>query len=202
MPSYWKDPDRTPITSDEAIRLWAGEAYDLLVRVASRYNKVVGPAELVSRAQELTGVRTDVPTVEWYPRLLQTVIHRCHATGEPPLTSLVVNPRDESVGVAYAEVLKLQGLAGANALAREKHAAAARLDCYLKYASNVPPNATPQLTSTARRAATAPARARAASGPRTPRAVKPEPVPDKPLNRVCPTCFLETPLNGECQNCM
>ena len=67
MPSYWKDPDRTPITSDEAIRLWAGEAYDLLVRVASRYNKVVGPAELVSRVQELTGVRTDVPTVEWYP---------------------------------------------------------------------------------------------------------------------------------------
>ncbi len=200
MPSYWKDPDRTPLTSDEAIRVWAAEAHDLLVRVASRYNKVIGAPEMVSRIQELTGVRTDVPTSEWYARFLQQIVHRCHATGEPPLTSLVVNPLDGAVGVAYAEVLKLQGLAASNALAREKHAAAARLDCYLRYASDVPANATPQITQHVLRAHT-PTRTRS-TAPRTPRPVPKAEVPDKPLNRVCPRCFLETPLSGECQNCM
>ncbi len=200
MPSYWKDPDRTPVTSDEAVRSWAAEAHELLIRVGSRYNKVIGQSELVSRVQELTGVRTDVPSAEWFPKLLQLIVHRCHATGEPPLTSLVVNPLDGAVGVAYAEVLKLQGLAASNALAREKHAAAARLDCYLRYASDVPANATPQITQQVLRATT-PVRPRSTT-PRTPRPPAKPDVPDKPLNRVCPTCFLETPLSGECQNCM
>jgi hypothetical protein len=27
------------------------------------------------------------------------------------------------------------------------------------------------------------------------------PPPDVPLTRICPQCFLETPIIGECQNC-
>lgn len=202
MPSYWTDPDRTPLTSDEAIRTWAAEAHDLLVAVASRYGSVISPAQLAARMQDRTGVRTDTPPTEWYGRLLQQIVHRCHATGEPPLASLIINPRDGGVGVAYVEVLRLQGLAAANPLAREKHAAAARLDCYLRFASDVPANATPQLAPQTGRTVTAPSRTRVASGPRTARPAAKPAVPDKPLTRICPTCFLETPLDGECQNCL
>lgn len=199
---YWKDPERTPLTSDEAVRTWANEAHDLLLDVAARYNAVVGAPQLLQRVQDRTGVRTDAPTVEWVPRLLQQLVHRCHATGEPPLTSLIVNPLDGKVGVAYAEVLRLQGLSASNELARERHAAAARLDCYLRYASDVPADATPQLAPQLRRTVAQPARKRP-TAPRTPRvSAKPAPKPDKPLARICPTCFLETPLEGECQNCL
>jgi hypothetical protein len=203
VPSYWTDPDRTSITSEEAVRRWADEAHDVLLDVASRYNKVITPATLMSRVQDRTGARTDAPTTEWYPRLLQQIIHRCHATAEPPLTSLIIG-RDGGVGVAYAEALRLQGLGAANALAREKHAAAARLDCYLRYASDVPDGAVPQLTAEVRRAATAPSGSRGSSPVRSPRAPRTSHVaaPDRPLNRVCPRCFLETPLDGECQNCL
>jgi hypothetical protein len=100
------------------------------------------------------------------------------------------------VGVAYAEVLRLQGLTVTNALGRERQAAKARLDCYRAFAKDVPANATPQLSPQLQRVVPPPARARAAS-----RTVLPV-VPDKPLNRICPTCFLETPITGECQNCM
>ncbi len=197
------DPDRQIITSEDAIRRWAAEAHAVLLDVASHYNKVITPATLTTRVQDRTGVRTDAPASEWYPRLLQQVIHRCHATGEPPLTSLVIG-RDGGVGVAYAEALRLQGLGAANPLAREKHAAAARLDCYLRYAPDVPDGAVPQLSAEVRRAATAPSGTRGSGPSRTPRAPRtPQPAaPDRPLNRVCPRCFLETPLDGECQNCL
>ena len=196
MPTYWKEPDRTPISSDEAVRLWAAEAHEILLGVAAHYNKVIRAGELISRVQASTGVLTDIPATEWLPRVLHQIVHRCHATGEPPLTSLVINALDGKVGVAYAEVLRLQGLTVTNALGRERQAAKARLDCYRAFAKDVPANATPQLSPALQRVVPPPARARAAS-----RTVLPV-VPDKPLNRICPTCFLETPITGECQNCM
>lgn len=200
MPSYWRDPDHTPLTGDEAVRAWADAAHDLLTTVASRYNKIVSAGEFTRRIQDRAQVRTDVATAEWFGRVLQQVVHRCHATGEPPLTSLIVNPRDGGVGVAYAEVLKLQGLGASNALVRERHAAAGRLDCYLRYALDVPENATPQLAPPAQR--TTASRSRAAAQPRTARVTAAPTTPDKPLARICPKCFLETPLDGECQNCL
>lgn len=202
MPSYWRDPDHTPLSGDEAVRAWADAAHDLLATVASHYNKIVSAGEFTRRIQDLAQVRTDVATAEWFGRVLQQVVHRCHATGEPPLTSLIVNPRDGGVGVAYAEVLRLQGLGASNALAREKHAAAGRLDCYLRYASDVPDNATAQLLLPAQRTVAATSRSRAAAQPRTARATAAHTTPDKPLTRICPKCFLETPLDGECQNCL
>ena len=73
--------------------------------------------------------------------MLTLVVYRCHATGEPPLTSLVVSPSTGTVGPAYSEVQRVTGALHLSDVNREKAAAQGRLDSYRKYAPDVPANA-------------------------------------------------------------
>lgn len=186
---------------EDAVREWSAEAYRLLCQVASRYQATVSPQELASRVQSGTGVSTRHGTATWLSRVLQLVAHRCQATGVPPLTSLVVTPRDGMVGPVYAEVLRVQRKPASNDLAREKEAAVGRLQCYRQFAADVPPDARPVLAAELVRRTEKPARTPKARAPRVTRPAAPA-KPHIPTTRICPTCYLETPAGMECQNCL
>ncbi len=196
--AYFRASDGAPLTAEEALRIWAAEAYDMLVETASHYGHVLSADQLAHAVQEHTGVRSTERPSSWVGRVLTLVVYRCSATGEPPLTSLVVSPSTGMVGPAYSEVQRVTGALHLSDVNREKAAAQGRLDAYRRYASDVPANAEPVLTSkfvAARDKAKVTAKARM---PKRPAVLPP---PDVPLTRICPRCFLETPIIGDCQNC-
>ena len=195
---YFRSIDSTPVSTEEALREWAEATYNVLVGIASRYGRVISPYQLAALVQERTGVRSTEPAPSWLGRVLTIVVHRCHATDEPPLTSLVVNRSNGTVGPAYSEVQRVAGSRALNDLAREKAAAQGRLDSYRRYATDVPANAAPVMPSTFRARRDRPVRTPRAAAPKRPVVAE---VPDVPTSRICPRCYLETPIEGDCQNC-
>ncbi len=196
--TYFRAGDGAPLTPDDALRAWADEAFRILVETASGYGRVVSAEQLAHAVQDRTSVRSTLRPASWLGRVLTLVVHRCHATGEPPLTSLVVNPATGMVGPAYGEVQRVTGEHSLNDVGREKAAAQGRLDSYRRYAPDVPANAQPHLATTFVESR---AKAKRNVRPSTARQLAPIVEPDVPLNRICPRCFLETPIDGECQNC-
>jgi hypothetical protein len=110
------------------------------------------------------------------------VVNDANLAGMPPVTSLVAHTHDGMAGDGYSEVLAVAGeVPVKDPLAREKHAAAARLDCYQYFGAAVPNGAKPMLTP--RLAATiARHRARTSLRPAA----------------TCGSCLLELPATGVC----
>jgi hypothetical protein len=195
---YFRATDGAPLTAEEALRIWAAEAYAMLVETASQYGRVVSADQLAHGVQEHTGVRSTERPSSWLNKVLTLVVYRCHATGEPPLTSLVVSPSTGTVGPAYSEVQRVTGALHLSDVNREKAAAQGRLDAYRRYAPDVPANAEAVLTT---KFVAARAQAKVTAKARMPKRPVVLPPPDVPLTRICPRCFLETPIIGDCQNC-
>ena len=146
--TYFRAGDGVSLTPEEALRVWAAEAYTILVETASHYGRTISPEQLARAVQDRTAVRSTVHPASWLGRVLMLVVHRCVATKEPPLTSLVVNPTTGMVGPAYSEVQRVTRQPSLNDTAREKAAAQGRLDAYRRYASDVPAGAQPRLATT------------------------------------------------------
>lgn len=196
------------VTPTAGLQAWTRHAYDVLVETASRYNAVITQSELAAEVQSRSGLHTDAQPRSWIPQVLTLITHQCHRKGEPPLTALVVH-KDGQVGSAYNDVLRVADLAPIDdALERENHAAAARLECYRRWCPYVPEDATPTLVTRARTAPSArttssgrtASSGRSGAGPRTanPRRTQPAEVR---RGALCPTCFMEMPLAGDCPNC-
>lgn len=192
------------LNKDQALFELAKAARELLIEVAGTYRATITYRQLGADLQKRAGVRVG-STPGWLVEVLAMVVHVCHRLAEPPLTALVVNHTDGTVGQPYDEALRTAGLPLAGPEAREDAAAAARLECYRRYAPNVPADARPtrvsvQAAQRTPRVTTAPrpagaARPLDASKPR--RQVDPQRAPFV----VCSSCFLQTPPGAECQNC-
>lgn len=199
---------------------WAREAFLVLREVAAQYGATITTADLAEEVQRLSGMRTRSPHRSWLPAVLSIVVRACHLQQLPPLTSLVVNSSDGRVGAAYSEVLTVAGLppvGGADE--REMHAAVARLQCYQEF-GEVPEGALPSVPSARSRAARSMSRrAVGASGELTPKTDGSAPAPARSKTRaagstpprkavpvdeqrpICPTCFMEIPMSGQCPTC-
>lgn len=182
------------IVSEYYERSWGDAAHLILTRTARTYAATLQPRELGVLVQEETGLRTNIPSRHWINRVLLLVVLQCRDLGEPPLTSLVVG-RDGTVGPAYEAVFQIHGLpVPGSAEAREHQAAEMRLECYRWAGADIPERTTG-------------ASLRRTPSPRTPRPPtvrvpttrvrKPEPPPAQ----LCPTCFMELPVTGQCDNC-
>ena len=179
----------TYVTPKFAQPYWAKAAYEILAETAGRYNAVITYSELAEEVQRRSSLHTKSQMRNWISGLLVDLVKVNHARSEPPLASLVVRKDDGQVGAGYDEVLRISGESPiADALEREKHAAAARLECYRHWGADVPADAEPTLS----------ARARVVRA-RTPvvRTVHVE----ARRGAVCPTCFMEMPVSGPCPNC-
>lgn len=111
--------------------------------------------------------------------------YRKDTTGDPPLTSLVVHAHDGKVGDGYKAVLEIVGGPPiADELARERHAAEARLTCYRRFSTDLPADGgTPALS------------------PKLQAAVERSRQPERAPRASCPRCHLQLPATGVCDSC-
>ncbi|MEU3982995.1 hypothetical protein AB0F77_23410 [Streptomyces sp. NPDC026672] len=172
-------------SAQQAREAWADEAYTVLVGVARTYHAVITYKELGEEVQARTGIRTRALLHNWIGSVLSRVVHEAHRRGDPQLTALVVRSDDGMVGDGYKEVLAVAGQPPVeDALAREHHAAEARLACYRRFGATLPPGGgVPALSP----------RHQAALDRRQAQTEKPP--------QVCPTCFMQLPATGVCDSC-
>lgn len=211
----------SPEASDEAgdsidagdREAWAKAARPFLIQVARRYGSLTTPNDVAEEAQALSGIRTKRPPAEWIGEVLDDVGLECGARGEPLLTAFCIGP-DGRVGDRYRElVVQLNGTAPVDI---ELHAAAQRLEAHQYHGATMPVDPRPvlppelarQRAAGAKRAASKPPstkspRTKAPSTPRVrkPAAPKKPKKPELPARAVCPTCFLQLPVSGRCDNC-
>jgi hypothetical protein len=176
-----------PLTLELAEEAWVPEVHRILTRVAGTYQGLIEYAELGAEVQEASGIRSSRPVRSWIGPVLCRVAQENHRRGEPALTSLVVHKTDGTVGVGYDEALTLAGIAPIeNPVAREKHAAAARLECYRWAGAKLPANGG--------RAAVSPRFEQVQARLRKERRAAEQPT-------ICTSCYLAIPPTGVCDNC-
>lgn len=186
------------------LELWADHAHAVLVETAQVLHLAITDADLARLVQERSDEHSSMPARSWLPKVLRIVAQRCSDAGEPPLTALVVRGSDHHVGPDYDIALAFDDIRPANEAEREQLAAEGRLECYRRYAADVPEGAAPNLhpitslTSDNRGLAGPPVKPR-----RAPRAPKPstKPVVVEKAPEICPSCFLQLPMSGICPNC-
>lgn len=179
--------DVPEVTREEAEAAWAPEARRILTRVAATYQGLIEYAELAAEIQESSGIHTRRQVRSWIVPVLDQVAHLNHEHQEPALTALVVHKADGTVGTSYDLAMSLAGADPiTDPIAREKHAAQARLDCYHWADANVPsgggrPEVSPRFQQIQARQ-------------RKERREAEQPT-------ICSTCFMQIPPTGVCDNC-
>ena len=119
----------------EAMTTWVPVAHALLVETARSYNRTTTYKELTDLVQTRSGIRTKMLIGHWSGRLLEAVAVRSADAGEPPLTSLCVH-QDGTVGEGYRSAPKSVESNPASDV--DDLAAAHRLLCYRRYATDLP----------------------------------------------------------------
>ncbi len=179
------DPD--PVQPGEAEDAWAEAARDILKGVAGSYHRLIDRTDLAAQVQDVSGIHSSKNPHYWLSRVLAQVAAVNVVDGEPPLTALVVHRQTGAVGDDYDEVLRLTGADPiTDEVAREKHAAEARMECYRWAGATMPANG-----------------GHAALSPRLDQRIVRERkrARDEATPTVCPTCFMTIPPTGVCDNC-
>ena len=175
------------VTREQAEEAWGPQAHQILTRVAATYQALIDHSELAAEIQEASGIHTRRQVRSWIGPVLAHVAQLNHQRDEPPLTALVVHKADGTVGSGYDEALRLTGVeVGDDAATREKHAAAARMDCYRWAGASMPsgggrPSLSPRFEQIQARQRK---ERRAAEQP-----------------NICAVCFMAIPPTGVCDNC-
>lgn len=176
-----------PLTQELAEDAWTPEVHRILTRVAGTYQGLIEYAELGAEVQAASGIRSSRPVRSWIAPVLRRLARENHRRNEPALTALVVHKTDGTVGVGYDEALTVAGIAPiVDPLAREKHAAEARLDCYRWADAAIP--------ATGGRAALSPRFEQIQARLRKERRAAEQPT-------ICTSCFMAVPATGVCDNC-
>ena len=210
---FWYEPSGQPTSEAKAFESWALTAHQLLSQVASDYHATISVADLATQIQTQTQISTSRPAPAWVPKVLGPLSVLCARSGEPPLTALVVGDYGW-VGEAYDEVLRSNDqrpISDWNE--REKHASAARLECY-QWAGSAPAGGGVAASVRQALASGKPKAERAAATPRRtptvkttsqPRVAAPKPArrvaaSDKPI-AICQRCYMALLPTGVCENC-
>lgn len=172
-------------TGHEAREAWSAEAYSILVEVTRTYHAVITYKKLAEEIQSRTGIRTRTLLHNWIGPILGKVVREADHRGDPPLTALVVHTDDGKVGSGYKEVLAVAGEPPVeDEMAREYHAANARLACYRHFGAALPPGGGKPALASRLQVAVERRRARV----------------DKPP-QICDSCFVQLPSTGICDSC-
>jgi len=201
----YRSDDGTAIDAAAAQEAWSRSARPVLVQLARRYGALTTPNELAEEVQALAGVRTRQSAEEWIGDVLDAVGLECVARDEPLLSAFCVGP-DGHIGARYRDLVTALDPAAVTDI--ELHAANQRVEAHRYHGATLPvdggrPALPPQLAK-ARASAPKPksstprtrtTRAKAPAAPRKPKK------PELPPRKVCPTCFLQLPMNGVCDTC-
>lgn len=180
-PGTYRVSDESGVAFSEALNLWVPLAYDWLIKTAQRYNGWTTYLELTEHVQQTSGVRTRMLIGNWSGKLLERVAQLATDRGEVPLTSLCVH-QNGTIGIGYLRAPKSVDVDPAADV--DELAAAHRLLCYKKYASDLPadggkPELTPKLAEARSRRTTA----------------------SRPPPKLCPVHYIELSITGVCSLC-
>lgn len=137
-------PPPTKVAWSDAIAEWTAAAVPILQRVASNYNGSITYEDLAERIQTETGIRTRVRLSNWIGKVLGPVQDETLTSGNPPLSSLVIQKRTGGVGAGYINHTHMEGYS--DDTERQRAAAEDRLTCYRAYSQDLPEDAEPQMT--------------------------------------------------------
>lgn len=166
------------------MKTWTPLAYDLLQDTAGSYGGVVTYLELSDHVQSKSGQRTTMLLMNWIGPMLDLIAKQAHRAEDPPLASLCVRA-DGTIGDGYLK--SIVATTGGEVEDLQQRAAEDRLECYRKYASDLPADGgVATLTKQAR-----------AKKERVTR----KPVVEKAQGDICPTCFMQKSLTGLCNTC-
>lgn len=182
-PTTWQTADGSEVAFNDAMALWTSVAYDVLRETAGRYNAYVTYSDLAKTVQAQSGMQTRLLTRNWIGKVLSAIAERCASANERQLTSLCVKTADETVGEGYTKVFELSGEPVPEDL--QLHAAEARFECYQFYGATIPRGGKATLTPKVARV-----REQAAAKRR-----------DETPPVLCPKCFVQVPLTGNCDGC-
>lgn len=182
----YREIDGVIVAFADAQTTWATAARHVLLDVARRYHAVVTYAELAAEVQRASGIRTTMLMMHWIGGVLGRVARECDQRDEPLLSALCVH-QDGTVGEGYG--IAVEAAQGYRPADLEQHAAEERLRCHRHFGATLPvdggqPALPPQLV----------ARQQRQQGRR--RTVDRSPRP------LCPTCYVELPSTGRCDNCI
>ena len=188
-PGTYRISDSSAVAFPDAVDAWARAAPKILTDRARTYGATIGYGDLARALFARSGIATRSLLHTWIGDVLARVADICADPSNdlPPLDALVIREADRTVGAGYADaVARTTGTRPADP---EQHAADARLACYRALARDLPADGghATQIATTK-----APARRRAPAAPATP------PPPPPPL---CPTCYMQLPSSGQCDNC-
>lgn len=185
---------------------YALAARHVLADVAGDYHATITVAELAAAVQERTRIRNRQAPGLWIGDICYRVAVDCHRRGEPLLGSLCVGP-DGQMNDWYADtVLTVRGDHVTDA---EQHAAQERLDCYRVHGADLPEGggvpgfpAPPARATRPQRANSTRTTSRSTGAVRTRKSPAPAPAkPAAPVAKTCPSCFMQLPSTGLCDNC-
>jgi hypothetical protein len=194
--------DGTTVDAKVALDAWSRAARPVLVQVARRYGALMTPTDLAEEVQALSGIRTREPAAGWIDDVLDAVGNECGARGEPLLSAFCVGS-DGRIGQRYAAIVA--ALDGTRPIDIEMHAATQRVEAHRYHGATLPvdggqpvlpPQLAEQRASASKSSATRTRTARP-KAPATPRKHKNPEI----IRKVCPTCFLQLPATGRCDNC-
>lgn len=137
-------PPPTKVAWSDAIAEWTAAAVPILQRVASNYNGSITYEDLAERIQTETGIRTRVRLSNWIGKVLGPVQDETLTSGNPPLSSLVIQKHTGGVGAGYINHTHMEGYS--DDTERQRAAAEDRLTCYRAYCQDLPEDAEPQMT--------------------------------------------------------
>ncbi|KAA0098888.1 hypothetical protein CIW49_13500 [Mycolicibacterium sp. P1-18] len=183
------DKDGNSVSLANAMELYVPVAFEELKQTAQTYGAFMTYKQLGDYVTTSTGIGYDA-TYRWVGGLLGPIVWMCVEQNLPPLTSLVVNSHDQSVGEGYAENFRASGLPVPEGPDRldilDDHAAASRLECYRFFGAELPFNGgIPMLTP----------RIKAARDVKRLKA-KAEAPP-----KLCPVHRTVLPTTGRCDDC-
>lgn len=190
--------------TEQARETFALAARHVLADVAGEYHATITVAELAKAVQERTRIRNRQAPGLWIGDICYRVALDCRRRNEPLLGSLCVGP-DGRMSDWYADtVLTVRGDVVTDP---EQHAAQERLDCYRRHGAELPadggvPGFPPARVAAVRTPRTARTSSGTTSAPRTRKASAPAPAkPAPPVAKTCPSCFMQLPATGVCDNC-
>lgn len=168
---------------NDRISVWSRMGREKLVETAQRYHAVITYSELAQHVQETSGLHTGQLMRYWIGKVLFRIAEDCGRRDEPMLTALCVT-QNGAVGGGYAGAVR--SVYGYEPDQPDDHAAEQRFQCYRHFGADLPADG-------GRPAVTTQVQARRDKQRPTGQIAR--------RGDVCPTCFTETPVSGNCAFC-
>lgn len=140
MPIWFDHNPDEHLKMDKAIPIWFPAAVPILVKYSCELYRCATYGQFAEDVYAATTLRADVTMLTWPRKVLGMVQNYCEEYDLPQFASLVVNGEDGMCGKGFRDFYEARGEKFADEFEQEQFAAVKRVECYRRFAVNVPEN--------------------------------------------------------------